>query len=75
MVDSQFQAATNGPVTTTLSKSGDNGWMVPAGSKLSEAQYQACKTGELYVNVHSAEHQPGEIRGQLIPPAAPKYSY
>jgi len=43
VVDSQYQAATNGPVTTTLSK--------------------------------SAEHNPGELRGQLIPPAAPKYSY
>lgn len=72
------KAGVNGPVIITLSKSGDNGWVVPEGSKLSEAQYQAYKAGELYINVHTAEHKPGEIRGQLMPPAAaaaPKYSY
>ncbi len=58
----------NGPVVITLNKSGDNAWMVPEGSKLSAEQYQAYKAGELYVNVHSAEHKPGEIRGQLMPP-------
>ena len=47
MVDSQLQAATNGPVTITLTTSGDNGWMVPAGSKLSDARFQAFKAGEL----------------------------
>ncbi|MCG2579091.1 CHRD domain-containing protein [Dechloromonas sp. XY25] len=60
----------NGPVVITLTKSGDNGWMVPEGSKLSAEQYQAYKAGELYVNVHSAEFKPGEIRGQLMPPKA-----
>lgn len=71
------KAGTNGPVIITLSKSGDNDWMVPAGSKLSEAQYQAYKAGELYVNVHTAAHKPGEIRGQLMPPMTmtPKSSY
>jgi len=70
------KAGTNGPVVITLSKSGDNGWMVPEGSKLGDAEYKAYKAGELYVNVHSAEHKPGEIRGQLVPPmAAPKPSY
>lgn len=66
----------NGPVVITLAKSGDNGWMVPEGSKLSAEQYQAYKAGELYVNVHSAEFKAGEIRGQLMPPAmAPKSGY
>jgi len=70
------KVGTNGAVVITLSKSGDNGWMVPEGSKLSADQYQAYKAGELYVNVHSAEHKPGEIRGQLMPPMmAPKSSY
>lgn len=69
------KAGSNGPVIVTLNKSGDNGWMVPDGAKLSDAQYQAYKAGELYVNVHTVEHKPGEIRGQLMPAAASKYSY
>lgn len=54
----------NGPPIITLTKSGDN-WMVPADAKLSDAQYKAFKAGELYVNVHSAAHKGGEVRGQL----------
>ena len=67
------KAGVNGPVVVTLAKGGDNVWMVPEGTKLSEAAYQSYKAGELYVNVHSAENKPGEIRGQLIPPKAPAY--
>ena len=57
-------AGKNGPVLITLTKSGNN-WMVPAGAKLSADQYKAYKAGELYVNVHSAAHKGGEIRGQI----------
>ena len=60
-------AGKNGPVIVPLIKSGDNAWSVPAGAKLTDAQYQAYKTGDLYVNVHSAENKGGEIRGQLKP--------
>jgi hypothetical protein len=60
----------NGPVAIGLIKSGDNGWTVPPAAKLTEAQYQAYQGGDLYVNVHSAEHKGGEIRAQLPPPAA-----
>lgn len=60
-------AGSNGPVIIPLTKSGDGGWTVPAGAKLTDAQYQAYKAGDLYVNVHSAEHKGGEIRGQLKP--------
>jgi hypothetical protein len=56
-----------GPPIITLTKSGDDTWTVPEGSKLTEEQYKAFKDGNLYVNVHSAEHKPGEIRGQLKP--------
>jgi hypothetical protein len=67
----------NGPVIIPLSKSGDSGWTVPPGSKLTDAQYQAYKAGELYVNVHSDAHKGGEIRGQLSAPmgAAMKSGY
>ena len=54
----------NGPVLVTLTKSGDN-WMVPAGTKLTADQYKAYKAGELYINVHSAAHKGGEVRGQI----------
>lgn len=58
-------AGANGPVIIQLSRSGDNAWEVPAGAKLTDAQYQAYKAGELYINVHSAANKGGEIRGQL----------
>jgi len=56
-----------GPPVITLQKSGDDTWTVPEGAKLTEAQLKSFKDGNLYVNVHSAEHKPGEIRGQLKP--------
>ena len=51
----------------TLTKADHGVWSVPAGSKLTDDQYAAYKAGNLYVNVHSAEHKPGEIRAQLKP--------
>ena len=39
----------------------------PAGTKLTNAQYDAFKAGKLYVNVHSDAYKNGEIRGQLNP--------
>jgi len=63
----QAAAGKNGPVIVPLTKSGDNAWSVPAGAKLTDAQYEAYKAGDLYVNVHSAENKGGEIRGQLKP--------
>ena len=64
--------ATNGPVLIGLVKNGDNVWRVPDGAKLTEEQYRAFKAGDLYVNVHSAEHKGGEIRAQMMPAAAAK---
>ena len=57
----------NGPPIITLKKGTDGSWMVPAGSKLTDAQYESFKAGNLYVNVHSAEHKGGEIRAALKP--------
>lgn len=67
------KVGTNGPVVVPLEKSGDNGWMVPAGTKLSDAAYKSYKAGDLYINVHSAEHKSGEIRGQMTPPKTSGY--
>ena len=60
-------AGKNGPVAIPLIKAGDANWTVPAGSTLSDEQYAAYKTGELYVNVHSVAHPGGEIRAQIKP--------
>ncbi len=57
----------NGPPIITLEKGSDGSWTVPEGSKLTDEQYAAYKAGNLYVNVHSAEHKGGEIRTQLKP--------
>jgi hypothetical protein len=57
----------NGPPIITLTKTADNTWSVPEGAKLTDDQYKSFKEGNLYVNVHSAEHKGGEIRTQLKP--------
>jgi hypothetical protein len=57
----------NGPPIIALIKGADGAWSVPPGSKLTDEQYASFKAGNLYVNVHSAEHKPGEIRAQLKP--------
>ncbi|MDQ2964074.1 MAG: CHRD domain-containing protein, partial [Pseudomonadota bacterium] len=59
-------AGKNGGVIIPLTKNGD-AFSVPAGAKLTDAQYAAYQKGDLYVNVHSAKNPDGEIRAQLKP--------
>jgi hypothetical protein len=56
----------NGPVVVPLTKSGDT-YTAPAGARLTDAQMQAFKAGNLYVNVHTDRNKGGEVRGQLQP--------
>ena len=60
-------AGKNGPVAVGLTKTSDATWSAPAGAKFTDAQYEAYKAGDTYVNVHSAANKGGEIRGQLRP--------
>lgn len=57
---------TNGPVIIPFTKSGDT-YSAPAGAKLNDAQMQAFKAGNLYVNVHTNRNKGGEVRAQLQP--------
>jgi hypothetical protein len=56
----------SGPVVISLTKDGDT-YSVPKDAKLTDAQFASFKAGNLYVNVHTAAHPDGEIRGQIKP--------
>ena len=60
-------AGKDGPITIGLVKTSGTAFKVPDGAKFTEAQYKEYKAGNMYVNVHSAKHKGGEVRGQLEP--------
>ncbi|MDB5812256.1 MAG: domain containing protein [Betaproteobacteria bacterium] len=57
----------NGPVIVPMNKTSDNSWSFAPGAKFTDAQFDAYKAGNTYVNVHSVANKGGEIRGQLKP--------
>jgi hypothetical protein len=58
-------AGTNGPIIVPLRKISEGAFVAPDDARLSEAQYQAYKAGNLYVNVHSEKYPGGEVRAQI----------
>jgi hypothetical protein len=58
-------AGTNGPVIIPFTKTGDNEFTAPDGAKLTDAQWESYRAGNLYLNVHSAKYPGGELRAQL----------
>jgi len=59
-------AGQNGPVIIPLTQAG-NTYTVPAGAKLTDAQFASFQAGKLYVNVHTTANPGGEMRAQLKP--------
>ncbi len=57
----------NGPIVFPLVRNSDTVWTVPADAKLTDAQYESYRAGNLYFNIHSAAFKAGEIRGQIKP--------
>ena len=62
-------AGANGLIIIPLVRSADNPnlWTVPAGARLTDAQYESFKAGNLYINIHSEAYRSGEVRGQIKP--------
>lgn len=61
----QAAPGANGPVIVPFVKQGDSTFVAAEGAKMTEEQYRAYKSGNTYVNVHSAKNPGGEVRGQL----------
>jgi len=59
-----------GVVVVSLVKGRDERWVVPARTKLTDAQEASLLAGDLYVNVQTDAHKNGEIRGRVIPSAS-----
>ena len=60
-------AGTTGPIIVPLTRTAENVWSIPSGTRLTDAQYESLKAGNLYFNIHSESHRSGEIRGQIKP--------
>ena len=61
-------AGANGPVVIALTKDPtDPGRWSAEDGELNAAGLDALNAGRLYINVHSPDYPPGEVRGQIVP--------
>ena len=65
-------AGRNGPVILALTQSSRDIWT--GAGVLSPAQVDALRAGGTYINVHSAAHPGGEIRGQVVAAVATRFA-
>ena len=61
----QAAPGAKGPTVFSLTRTGNDSWAVPDGSRLNDEQYRSYKAGNLYINVQSDAHRDGEVRAQL----------
>ena len=59
-------AGANGPVIMPLTRISEQSFTAPQNAKLTDAQYNAYKAGNLYINAHSAKYPDGEVRAQIL---------
>jgi hypothetical protein len=57
----------NGPILYSLNVDGTVAGSIRGSFTLSDAQVKALEAGDLYVQIHSEQHKPGEMRAQLVP--------
>jgi hypothetical protein len=60
-------AGANAGVLVGLSVSGGTSGTIGSGGTLSDSSVTGLLTGQTYINVHTANNGPGEIRGQVLP--------
>jgi hypothetical protein len=60
----------NGPIVFELTIEGGTSGTFDGRFDLTEEQIDTLQNGQYYVQIHTEQHNPGELRGQLIPVAA-----
>jgi len=61
-------AGDTGPVIAGLETLDGSTWIVPEGTKVTDADLELLLNGGTYLNVHTQANPRGEIRGQVLPP-------